>query len=243
MVHDKRCYILSMLLWTHQWSAWWERLLQTNHIRILHLPLSSPDCRSEFVPGQISYFYAASPKVILSANKAQMPTEIWQQSKESHECRLCPQPSPAWTSASLHVLLGIQAHRSEGKCFWCKRSLSSLLFRQVSQTISSLLVLRKGTGLNSYQGCHSTNQSVWKWVPLGTRKWEVFWAGSGNRRAPFIRSHSSTLAWWHGMHSARCAFQAPWLRPLQHLLPNGPRRKLSLWRSLEEAVLGWMPMS
>ena len=47
-----------------------------NHIRILHLPLSSPDCRSEFVPGQISYFYAASPKVILSANKAQMPTEI-----------------------------------------------------------------------------------------------------------------------------------------------------------------------
>ena len=28
--------------------------------------------------------------------------------------------------------------------------------------LSLLFVLRKGTGLNSYQGCHSTNQSVWK---------------------------------------------------------------------------------
>lgn len=36
-----------------------------NHIRIPHLPLSSPDCGSEFVPGQVSCFSAASPKVIL----------------------------------------------------------------------------------------------------------------------------------------------------------------------------------
>lgn len=214
-----------------------------NHIRILHLPLSSPDCGSEFVPGRISYFYAASPKVILSANKAQMLTEIWQQSKESHVCRLCPQSSPAWTSASLHILLGIQAHQSEGKCFWCKRSLSSLLFCQVSQTFSSVFFLRKGTGLNFYQGCHSTNQSVWKWVPLGIRKWEVFWAGSGNRGAPFIRSHSSILARWPGMRTAHCALQAPCLSPPQHLLPNGHSGKLNLWHSLEEAALGWMPMS
>lgn len=139
-----------------------KRLLQMNHVRIPHLPLSSLECGSELVPDQDSCFSVASPQLFLPVNKAWMITQIWGQSREPQECRLYPGPGAARASASVHTLLGILARRSEGNCFRCKRSLPSLVFNQPCQTFSSVLVLRKGTGLNSYQDCHRTNESVWK---------------------------------------------------------------------------------
>lgn len=176
MVHDKRCHILSLARLNVALDPLVELLVRKAVIDEPHQDSTSSPFFSRLRKWVCPWsgcllFCSFSKGYSLSKQGSDANTDL-----TAVQGAPCMQVVPV-TKSSLNICLSACSPGHPGSSIWGQMLLMQEVFTFIaflSQTFSSLLVLRKGTGLNSYQDCHSTNQSGWKWVPPGIRKWEVF---------------------------------------------------------------------